>query len=99
MRHPRSIAERRHNRVTVMARRRKVILRWYHPNDRFKPQDNSAWNSCDKWNLNCSCCLCHWDKRFSSFRRQRRRQLRRDIAENVAGWLHNSSRVPRSSEA
>ena len=89
MRHPRSLAERRHNRVTVMGRRRNVILRWYHSNH--KPEDHPAWNRCAKWNLNCSCCLCHWDKRFSSFRRQRRHQLRRDIAENLAGWSNNSS--------
>ena len=58
MRHPRSLAERRHNRVTVMARRRKIIVSWYDPNDTSKPQDNLSWNKCAKWNLRCSCYLC-----------------------------------------
>ena len=48
MRHPRSLAERRHNRVTVMARRRKIIVSWYNRNDTSKPQDNLSWNKCAK---------------------------------------------------
>ena len=83
MRHPRSIAERRHNRCTVMARRRKTILNWYTPNSKIKAEDNSAWHRCDKSNLNCGYMLCHSGKYFSA-RRQRRDQLQRDIAENSA---------------
>ena len=89
MRHPRSLAERRHNRVTVMARRRKIIVSWYNRNDTSKPQDNLSWNKCAKWNLRCSCYRCH--RKDPSFPSQRRRQLRRDIAENLAGWSNNSS--------
>lgn len=36
MRHPRSIAERRHNRRTVIVRRRKTILHYYPPDSRFR---------------------------------------------------------------
>ena len=85
MRHPRSIAERRHNRRTIVMRRRKTILRWYLPESRLRPEDNSAWYRCDKSNLNCGYMLCHSGKYFSA-RRQRRDQLKRDIAENLAGW-------------
>ena len=84
MRHPRCIAERRHNRVTVMARRRKVILRWFPPHDNYKPENTSAWRRCGKWNLACGCYLC--SRQDSSFRRQRRRQFKRDIAENISEW-------------
>jgi hypothetical protein len=85
MRHPRSIAQRRHNRRIVIVRRRKTILRWYLPDSRFRAEDNSAWCRCDKSNLNCGMMLCHADKYFSA-RRQRRGQLKRDIAENLASW-------------
>lgn len=86
MRHPRSLAERRHNRRTVMVRRRKAIVRWYIPNNRFRPEDNPAWYRCDKSNLNCGYMLCHAGKYFSA-RRRRREQLKCDIAENLASWL------------
>ena len=88
MRHPLSLAERRHNRVVIMARRRKTIRSGYFPDDLlqgWKPQDNSAWNRCDKWNLNCGSTLCHSGKYFSA-RRQRREQLKRDITDNLRGW-------------
>ena len=85
MRHPRSIAERRHNRRIVIVRRRKTILRYYPPESRFRGEDNSAWYRCDKSNLNCGSMLCHSAKYFSA-RRQRRDQLKRDIAENLARW-------------
>ncbi len=84
MRHPRSIAERRHNRRIVIERRRKTILRWYVPDSRLRPEDNSAWYRCDKSNLNCGSMLCHSGKYFSA-RRQRRERLKRDIAENLVG--------------
>lgn len=85
MRHPRSIAERRHNRLTIMARRRRTILRWYEPDSTLKPEDNPAWFRCDKWNLNCGSMLCHADKYFSA-RRQRRDELKRNISDNCASW-------------
>ena len=83
MRHPRCIAERRHNRLTVMARRRKVILRWFPHQENHKPE-NSAWRRCGNWNLACGCYLC--SRQDSSFRRQRRRQFKRDVADNVSEW-------------
>jgi len=85
MRHPRSMAQRRHNRRTVIVRRRRTILHWYSPDSQFRPEDNSAWHRCDKSNLNCGSMLCHAGKYFSA-RRQRRDQLKRDIAEDLANW-------------
>ena len=85
MRHPRSMAQRRHNRRTVIVRRRRTILHWYSPDSQFRPEDNSAWHRCDKSNLNCGSMLCHSGKYFSA-RRQRRDQLKRDIAEDLANW-------------
>ena len=85
MRHPRSIAERRHNRRIVIVRRRKTILRWHLADSRFRAEDNSAWYRCDKSGLNCGSMLCHSGKYFSA-RRQRREQLKLDIAENLASW-------------
>jgi hypothetical protein len=88
MRHPHSLAQRRHNRVVIMSRRRKTIRSWYSPDDLrdgWKPQDNSAWHSCDKWNLNCGSTLCHSGKYFSA-RRQRRERLKRDVTDNLRAW-------------
>ena len=85
MRHPRSMAQRRHNRRTVIVRRRRTILHWYSPDSQFRPEDNSAWHRCNKSNLNCGSMLCHAGKYFSA-RRQRRDQLKRDIAEDLANW-------------
>jgi len=88
MRHPHSLAQRRHNRVVIMTRRRKTIRHWYSPDDLregWKPENNSAWHSCDKWNLNCGSMLCHSGKYFSA-RRQRREQLKRDIIDNPRAW-------------
>jgi len=85
MRHPRSMAQRRHNRRTVIVRRRRTILHWYSPDSQFRPEDNSAWHRCNKSNLNCGSVLCHAGKYFSA-RRQRRDQLKRDIAEDLANW-------------
>jgi len=86
MRHPRTLAERRHNRQTIIARRRRTIFIWYtfHPNE--LPERNSAWFRCAKWNLNCGCKLCHSEK-YNSARRKRREQLRRDIGDNLVSWL------------
>ncbi len=89
MHHPRSSAERRHNRVVIMSRRRKAIRSWYSSFDISRddlPEDNSAWHSCAKWNLNCGSMLCHSGKYFAE-RRQRREQLKRDITENLRAWL------------
>lgn len=91
MRHPRSLAERRHNRVTVMARRRKIICRWYDSNDlrkSWKPEESSAWYLCDKWNLNCTCRVCRFLKSLES--RLPRQQLKRDIIDNIRAWDNNS---------
>ena len=74
-------------RVTVMARRRKIIVSWYNPNDTSKPQDNLSWNKCAKWNLRCSCYCCR--RKDPSFPRQRRRQLQRNIrTTSPAGLRH-----------
>jgi hypothetical protein len=107
MRHPRSIAERRQNRRTIMVRRRQTILRWYEPDSTLKPEDNPAWHRCDKWNLNCGSMFCHAGKYFSA-RRQRREGLKRDISGNVASWadshpllgdqLHSSSKTDEAFE-
>jgi hypothetical protein len=84
MRHPRSLSEGRHNRWTIIARRRHTILTFFtvDPNN---PEDNRAWFRCAKWNLNCGCRLCHCDK-YDSSRRKRRDQLRKDIGENLVSW-------------
>jgi hypothetical protein len=86
MRHPRSIAERRQNRRTIMARRREIIRNWYAPDGNTKPEDNRAWTLCNKWNLNCGCMLCHLEKYYSA-RRQRRNRLKKDILDSLAAWM------------
>lgn len=93
MRHPCSRAERRHNRVTTMARRRKIIQRWYDPHEiqkGFRPEENTAWYSCSKWNLNCTCRHCR-RYRFMDDPPPRAAQLRRAMqfdsqAVVATGW-------------
>ncbi len=89
MHHPRSSAERRHNRAVIMCRRREIIRLWYSSFDLSRgdlPEDNSAWNRCAKWNLNCGSAMCHSGKYFSE-RRQRREQLKHDVFDNLRSWL------------
>lgn len=88
MRHPRSRAERRHNRVTIMARRRKIIRRWYSPNDirrGSKREENRAWYWCAKWNLKCTCRLCRMWKSLDP-RPPREPQCTLDIIDNLRAW-------------
>jgi hypothetical protein len=71
-----------------MARRRKIILRWYFPDDLrndWEPQANSAWYRCDKWNLDCTCRICKYSRQFIG-EQKRRAQLKRDIIDNLSSW-------------
>jgi len=89
MHHPRSSAERRHNRAVIMCRRREIIRLWYSSFDLSRgdlPEDNSAWNRCAKWNLDCTCRLCKYS-RHSFERRKRREQLKHDVFDNLRSWV------------
>ena len=92
MRHPYSRSERRHNRATIMARRRSKILWWLWAGEpgelpsvhaRLDPQCNDWWYQCDKHNLCCSCGLCRWPM-FTT--RVRREDLKRGIPDNIRAW-------------
>ncbi len=97
MRHPRSLAERRHNRVAIMARRRKIIRRWYDTNDlrnKWKPEENPAWYLCDKWNLKCTCRHCRFWKSLES---RPHRRPERDIMDNLRAWDSDESLQQKSA--
>lgn len=88
MRHPHSRAERRGNRVVIMARRREIIRRSYSPNDICdgrRPEENSAWNSCNKWNLCCTCRHCrNWRGMLKEW--LARQRIRRAVEDNIQTW-------------
>lgn len=81
MRHPHSRAERRHNRVTTMARRRQTLRLFYNHNDPFGVEDNLLWNQCSKHNLCCSCGMCRPPKT-----RTRRNLLKMAVDDNLRSW-------------
>jgi hypothetical protein len=88
MHHPRSRAERRQNRVTITVRRRKMIRRSCTPEEirrGWRSEENYAWYSCAKWNLDCTCGLCKLNRQHFN-RRRRRDQLKFDVIENRCTW-------------
>ena len=81
MRHPHSLSERRHNRATIMARRRQILRLFHRHDDPFRVQDNGAWNKCAKFNLCCSCGACRNPKT-----RNHRNLLKTAVRDNIRSW-------------
>jgi len=87
MRHPYSLHSRRHNRTTIMDRRRKQLLTLFY---RFRyseddPKDAPFRHSCDKAKLNCGSKLCHAVKYFKE-KRKRRRALDAAVVDNIQSF-------------
>ena len=83
MQHPTNRAERRHHRDRVIAARRFIYQHiWgqssYQTNSRTNPlecsfhiEQFSEWGRYAKWNLNCGCRMCHYEKYFKEKRKRR----------------------------
>jgi hypothetical protein len=69
-------SERRAQRARVIARRRFIYTHVW--NNR---SDLPCFGRFAKFNLNCGCLMCHYDKYFSD-RRKRRDQLKRATSED-----------------
>jgi len=87
MRHPYSLHSRRHNRATIMDRRRKQLLTLFYTyrSGEDDPKDNTFWHYCDKANLNCGSKLCHYRKYFKE-KRKRRRALDAAVVDNIKSF-------------
>jgi hypothetical protein len=89
MKHPLSRGERRHVRDYYIERRRFTYEHvWRMDNEPLSEMNHippfTEWGKYSKWNLNCNCSLCHYEKH--SGRRQRRERLKSDIKENIRSF-------------
>ena len=87
MKHPSTRAERRHVRSVWINRRVFIATHiWYTGNGGWKPTPGRY----AKFNLNCGCKSCHWNKYYTE-KRRRRRALDAEIEINLASWGFASS--------
>ena len=69
-------SERRARRVRTIAQRRFIYTQVWNRRD-----GEPCFGRFAKFNLNCGCLMCHYDKRLSG-RRKRREQLKRATSED-----------------
>jgi len=66
MNHPRTRAERRHQRQRIINYRKFIRV-----NGCSYPWPDQIWSQYAKWNGGCGCMLCHSDKYFGHKRKRR----------------------------
>lgn len=81
MNHPTNRAERRNERKRIIAKRR-FIYDYVWRSQRWNKERFSNWGKFAKWNMNCGCTLCHYEKYFKE-KRKRREKLKHDIVEGI----------------
>ncbi|HEX5426619.1 MAG TPA: hypothetical protein VFW94_24015 [Candidatus Acidoferrales bacterium] len=84
MKHPSNRAERRHERLRIIAHRRFIRVNGNTSWSRAMVQQEQEWQRYAKWNGNCGSMRCHFEKYFG-YKRKRRDALKQAGGEEISG--------------